>query len=65
MVLAVVLFFGVLLLGERLVSGIALHGPLALLSSVIQSQLLDRYDRFAWVGLLSFLGLAVKLSSQD
>lgn len=65
LVLSVVSFFGALLLGEQLVSGVELHGPLAPLTGVLQDKLLHRYDKLAWFGLLSFLGLAVKLFQKD
>lgn len=65
LVLAVTSFFGALLLGEHLVSEVELHGALAPLTEVIQEKLLHRYDRLAWFGLLSFLGLAVKLFLKD
>jgi len=63
--LAVISFFGALLLGHFMVSGLEFHGPLAPLTAVIQDKLLHRYDKLAWFGMLSFLGLAVKLYQKD
>lgn len=63
--LAVISFFGTLLLGHYIVSGMAFHGPLAPLTGAIQDKLLHQYDRVAGFGLVSFLALAVKLYLRD
>ena len=63
--LAVISFFGTLLLGHYIVSGVEFRGPLASLTGAMQDKLLHQYDRVAWFGLVSFLALAVKLFRKD
>lgn len=61
----VVIYFGVLVLGNYAVNGLELTGHLKPLEDVIRDKLLYRYDKFALVALISFLVLAVKNFIKD
>jgi len=63
--LGVVFFVGIQVMGQVLVGGIELHGPLATLTELVQHKLLHRYDHAAWVALGSFMLLAVKSYRKD
>lgn len=65
LLMAVVSFFGILLLGQHMVTGVHFDGPLTPLTEVIQEKLMHRYDKAAWGALFSFLLLAVKLYRKD
>lgn len=61
----VLFLFGTLLLGDVLVGGLELHGPLAPLTEVIRERVAHRYDKAAWFALGSFLVLAVRFYRKD
>jgi hypothetical protein len=58
-------FIGILLVGDVLVGGLELHGPLEPLTDVIRDRLAHRYDKAAWFALGSFLLLAVRFYRKD
>lgn len=58
-------FLGILLVGQSLVGGLELHGPLATLTDVIRDRLMHRYDKAAWIALGSFWLLAIKFYRKD
>jgi len=61
----VVFFIGILLVGQTLVGGLELHGPLAPLTDVVRDRLMHRYDKAAWIALGSFWLLAIKFYRKD
>lgn len=58
-------FLGILLAGQSLVGGLELHGPLAPLTDVIRERLMHRYDKAAWIALVSFWLMAIKFYRKD
>lgn len=62
---AVIFFVGFMLVGQMLVERIELHGVMAPLTDVIQELLLHRYRKAAWIALVGFLLLAVRLYRKD
>lgn len=64
-VLGAIFFVGILLMGQLLVSGLALHGLMAPLTDVVRDRLMHRYDKVAWVALVSFFLLAIKFYRKD
>lgn len=58
-------FVGIMVLGQVLVGGLELHGPLAALTDVVRDELMHRYDKAAWAALGSFALLAVKTYRKD
>ena len=58
-------FVGILVMGQVLVGGIELHGPMAALTEVVRENLMDRYDKAAWAVLGSFSLLAIKAYRKD
>jgi len=63
--LGVLCFVGTLVMGELLVGGLELQGPLAPLTDVVRDKLLHRYDKAAWVTLFGFIVAAVKAHRKD
>jgi hypothetical protein len=63
--LGFVFFFGIQLMGQMLVGGIEMHGPLAALTELIRHKLMHRYDHAAWVALGTFALLAIKCYRND
>ncbi|MFD3435491.1 hypothetical protein [Alteromonas macleodii] len=61
----VVIYFGVLVLGNYAVNGLEFTGHLKPLEDVIRDKILYRYDKLALVALISFLVLAVKNFIKD
>jgi hypothetical protein len=60
-----VFFVGILLLGQHLVDGLQLQGPMAPLTDAIRERLMHRYDKAAWVALGGFLMLAIRSYRRD
>lgn len=58
-------FVGIMVLGQVLVGGFELHGPLAALTDVVRDELMHRYDKAAWAALGGFALLAVKTYRKD
>lgn len=63
--LAIIFFFGILLLGEILVGGLQLTGPLAPLTEPLRDIFMNKYDKVAWMAFGSFLLLAAKSFRKD
>lgn len=61
----IVFFFGTLLLGHRSTSNIVFQGMLAPLEDAIRPIIEHRYEKAAWVSLLSFLFLAFQCYRKD
>lgn len=47
-------FVGIMVMGQVLVGGLELHGPLVALTNVVRDNLMHRYDKAAWAALGSF-----------
>jgi hypothetical protein len=60
-----ILFVGILFLGEILVSRMDFPGPLRGFETVIGEEILQRYDKVAIFCLLSSWGLAIKSYLRD
>lgn len=60
-----IFFVGIMAMGQILVGGLELHGPLAALTDVVRDTLMTRYDRAAWATLVSFALLAFKTYRKD
>ncbi len=63
--LGLIFFVGILLMGQVLVGGLELHGPLAALTDAIREKLMSRYDKAAWLALGGFALLALKTYRKD
>lgn len=62
---AVLFFIGIQLVGDYLVHDMTFNGPLAALSEVIREKVLHRYEKAAWVALVSFLLVAARFYRKD
>lgn len=58
-------FLGTLVAGDYFTSHLEIHGILAPLTDVVREKMVHRYDKVAWVILVSFLFLAVKCYKKD
>jgi hypothetical protein len=63
--LGLISFVGILLMGQVLVGGLALHGHLATLTDVVREELMSRYDKAAWLALGGFAALGLKTYRRD
>ncbi|MAX55996.1 MAG: hypothetical protein CL537_10895 [Alcanivoracaceae bacterium] len=64
-ILGVVFFVGINLLGHYMVANFELHGPAKGLQEVIAQKFAHKYDKAAFIALLSFLFLAYKCYKKD
>lgn len=64
-ILGVVSFVGINLLGNFMVSDLEFTGPLKGYQDLVVGKVLRRYDRVAWVSLISFWVLAFKFYRRD
>lgn len=53
-------FFGMLLLGAQMATGIEFSGPPAALTEPFREAIMHRYEKAAWILLFGFLSLALK-----
>ncbi|GAB2180947.1 hypothetical protein DLREEDagrD3_11700 [Denitratisoma sp. agr-D3] len=60
-----VFFVGTMLTGDYFASTFEIHGNLAPLTDVIREKIVHKYDKVAWVSLVSFFLLAIKCYRKD
>lgn len=65
LILGIVFFVGIHLLGLHVLSNFELQGQYANIQNVIVSKLAKKYDKAAWLTLISFIVLAYKCYKKD
>lgn len=63
--LGIFFFLGITAMGQLLVGGLELHGPLAAVTNILREKLMHRYDKAAWLAFGAFALLAVKTYRMD
>lgn len=65
LVLVAIFSIGILLMGQWLVGGFQLTGPLAPLTDTLRDEFIHKYGKVAWSALVGFLLLAAKSYRND